>query len=90
MVREEARDSVGLVVRHREEVAEPSAAEDDLLARALGVVDGRARVDLRRTDGSHERAGDWEVGVELRPVVHRVTWLKVIHVEYTLEKRGGR
>ena len=72
MVRQEARHGICLVVRQCEEVAEPSTAEDDLLTRALGVVNGRARVDLRRAHRGYERAGYREVGVELGPVVHRI------------------
>ena len=67
MVRQEARDRSGLVVRHGEYVAEPTTAEDDLLARALGVVHGGARVDLSRANGGHEWARHWEVGAEARP-----------------------
>ena len=67
VVREEARDRVCLERRHREEVAEPAAAEDDLLARALGVVHCGARVDLSRANGGHEWARHWEVGAEARP-----------------------
>ena len=72
MVGQEALHRSSLVLRHLEEVAEATSAEDDLLARALGVVYCRARVYLRRADGGHERARHREVGIELRPVVHRV------------------
>ena len=64
MVREEARDRVCLERRHREEVAEPAAAEDDLLARALRVVHRVARVDLRRADCGDEGTRHWEAWVE--------------------------
>ena len=87
MVSQEARHRSSLIVRHLEEVAEASSAEDDLLASALRVVDSRAWVDLRCADARDERASDWEVGIELDAgtISHRIALKKS---SVTLEDRA--
>lgn len=67
MIRQEALHCRRLVRGRLEEVAEATSAEDYLLACALGVVDSRPWINLRRTDASDKRAGDREVGIELDP-----------------------
>lgn len=57
MVLHVARDRRLLVRGSREVVAEPTAAVDHLLARALGVRDVLPWADLRRADGGDVRAG---------------------------------
>ena len=78
MVGQEALHRSSLVLRHLEEVAEASSAEDDLLAGALWVVDSRPWVDLRCADARDERASDWEVGIELDAgaIGHRIALRK--------------
>lgn len=73
MVGQEARDLGGLVVREVEEVAESTAAKDDLLACAFRVVHGRAGVDLRSTNSGDEGAGHREVRAKLFPSLGRLT-----------------
>ncbi len=65
VVGQETRDLGGLVVRKVEEVAESTAAENNLLACALWVVDSGAGVDLRSTDRGDEGAGHREVRAKL-------------------------
>lgn len=48
-------------------VAESATAEDDLLARALGLEDRGVGVDLRRAHRRYERARRREGGVEDLP-----------------------
>ena len=43
-------------IDRREDVGEATAGEDDLLARAFGVIDGAAWVDLCRAHGGEEWA----------------------------------
>lgn len=68
MVLEEISNSSGLIRGHREDVAESTATEYDLLARALWVVHSGARVDLGGTDCSKESTCNRETGTEHRPI----------------------
>ena len=56
--------SLLLIRRDAEDIREPAAGEDDLLAGALGVEDGRVGVHLRGADGGDEGAAGGEGGVE--------------------------
>ena len=74
MVRQEACNSRGLIVGHREEVAESSTTEDDLFARPFGIIDSRSRVHLRRAHCSDEGTGDREVRVESLTIPRGPPW----------------
>ena len=78
MVGQEALHRSSLVLRHLEEVAEASSAEDDLLTSALRVVDSGSWVDLRCAHAGDERASDREVGIELDAgaIGHRIAFRK--------------
>ena len=72
MVSEEAVHSICLVIRHGEEVTEPSTAEDDLFTSSFWIVYSRARVDLGSTHGRKETTCNWEAGVEAYTITYRL------------------
>lgn len=72
MIGEETVDSVCLIIWHSEEVTESSSTEDYLLASSFWVIHSGPRVDLSRTNGGKEPAGDRETGVEAHSILH---WL---------------
>ena len=53
-----------LILRTRVIITESASGEDDLLARALGIMHGLSWVNLRRTDRCHERTSRREGRVE--------------------------
>ena len=68
MVLEKRLHRSSLIAWHSENVTETSSGEDNLFACAFGIVHGISWVNLRCTDGSHERAGDGETGIEANTI----------------------
>lgn len=63
-----------LVVRNGEDIAKATAAENDLLASALGFEDRRAWINLRCSDGSNVRTCRREGRVKSATVLDSLTY----------------